>query len=76
MSQNVSYYEVEDVIGKNRQNGKIYYLIKWRGFPKEDATWEDISHLKYIKPLIKRFNDSLKNKKMKDISISIAQDNI
>lgn len=31
---------VEKIIGKKIENRKVYYLIKWKGYPKEKATWE------------------------------------
>eukprot|EP00899_Mesostigma_viride_P026627 jgi/Mesvir1/7149/Mv02509-RA.1 len=33
-------YEVERILDKHTQQGINYYLIKWRGFPEEESTWE------------------------------------
>lgn len=38
-------FEVEKIAGKKVQDGKVLYLIKWRGFSDSDSTWEPIEHM-------------------------------
>ena len=38
-------FEVEAILNHRDVKGRREYLIKWRGFPVEDATWEPVSHL-------------------------------
>jgi hypothetical protein len=33
-------FEIKKVIGKKKVKNKIYYLIWWKGYSKEQATWE------------------------------------
>ena len=34
-------FTIEKIKGKKRkEDGRIYYLIKWHGFPKDEQTWE------------------------------------
>ena len=33
------FYQVEDVLDRKLINNKVYYLVKWRDYPAEDATW-------------------------------------
>ena len=33
-------YEVEKVIDKRKQGCKLQYLIKWKGYPTSDNSWE------------------------------------
>ncbi|EOD32681.1 hypothetical protein EMIHUDRAFT_230451 [Emiliania huxleyi CCMP1516] len=33
-------YEVECIREQKRRRGKLTYLVKWRGWPDEDNTWE------------------------------------
>lgn len=38
--ENEAEFEVKKVIGKKKVKNKIYYLIWWRGYSKDEATWE------------------------------------
>jgi len=35
-----SEYEVEEVLAHKYKDGQLFYSIKWRGFPREQNTWE------------------------------------
>jgi hypothetical protein len=58
------YYPVEDIIGRKLISGKVYYLVKWKDFTKEEATWERVTNLKYIKPLIQKYNAEVRIEKV------------
>ena len=47
-------FEVEAVLKFNRKTKR--YLIKWRGYPLEESTWEPIAHLKECSDLIRQFH--------------------
>jgi hypothetical protein len=54
-------FEVEKLLEKKTMNGKIHYLVKWRNYPKKDATYEPRSELiKTIPQMIKAY-DKKKN---------------
>jgi hypothetical protein len=38
-------YEVEAIIGKRTRHRRQQYLVRWRGYPPEEATWEPLSNL-------------------------------
>jgi hypothetical protein len=38
-------YEVEKIIDQKTEKGQIYYLVKWKGYPPEDNTWEPVRYL-------------------------------
>jgi len=50
-------YEAEEIQKVRRQGWghKLHYLIKWKGFPTSDSTWEPVEHLKHTPELIADF---------------------
>ena len=47
LSQNPgeSEYEVEDILDARVNRRKTQFLVKWKGFPIEDASWEPESNM-------------------------------
>lgn len=38
-------WEVEQILERGRFNNVTYYLVKWLGYSREEATWEPITNL-------------------------------
>ena len=38
-------YEVENILDLEERDGEVKYLVKWKGYPPEENTWEPIAHL-------------------------------
>lgn len=57
MSEDPKYYDVQKIIGKKKMDGKVVYLVKWKNYSESQATWQELSTLEYVKPLIKLYND-------------------
>lgn len=39
------YWEVETVVGRRIHRGRVEYLIRWKGCPDEENTWEPAANL-------------------------------
>ena len=52
-------YEVEEILDKRKRRNATEYLILWKGFPKEDATWEPLRNLNNAKNAIKIYEEGL-----------------
>ena len=48
-------YEVEEILDKRKHYKKIQYLVKWKGYPLSEASWEPESNLN-CPELLKAFN--------------------
>lgn len=42
---NPEHYIAEKIIKRRTRKGKVQCLVKWKGFPETDATWEPIENL-------------------------------
>jgi Chromo (CHRromatin Organisation MOdifier) domain len=49
-------YEVEKIIDIAIKDGQNKYLIKWKGCPTEENTWEPLMHLRNSSRLLDRFH--------------------
>ena len=50
-------YEVEKILTRRGEDNHIQYLIKWKGFPHDDCSWEPASNLTNSKRLLAAFNN-------------------
>jgi hypothetical protein len=54
-------YEVERILDKKKIKNKIFYLVKWKGYKKDESTWQPKTELMEDAPRkIKEYEDSLK----------------
>merc|ERR1712173_471077 len=55
-------YEVENVVSKRETDeGKVEYLVKWKGWNASDNTWEPIENLESSQELIDEFEGRTEN---------------
>ena len=68
-----SDFIVEAILNKRVKNNQIEYLIKWEGYPIEEATWEPVRNLSNVKDMIRRFESmregSIKNNMCKSFML-------
>ena len=57
-----STYIIEDIIGKRKYKNKIQYKVKWKGYPRSEATWEDAEKMNKdnLGDYIERYEDENK----------------
>ncbi|QRW23607.1 Retrotransposable element Tf2 protein [Rhizoctonia solani] len=51
-------YKVKQIIDSKQQQGKWFYLIKWKGYRPEDNSWEPEELLEHSQEEIKQFNQA------------------
>merc|ERR1712062_279241 len=55
-------YEVESVVSKREtEEGKVEYLVKWKGYDASDNTWEPVENLESSQELIDEFEGRTEN---------------
>jgi len=54
-------HEVEEILKSRVQRGKIQYLVRWKGYTREDDTWEPIENVKNAPQTVRKFHDKYSN---------------
>ena len=49
-------YEVEEIQDSRLFRGKLQYLVKWKGYPQEERTWEPEKNVENSKALVDTFH--------------------
>jgi hypothetical protein len=45
VDDNEPHWEVESILKKRRRGRQVEYLVKWKDFPPEEATWEPLENM-------------------------------
>ncbi|CAB4003726.1 Hypothetical predicted protein [Paramuricea clavata] len=53
-------YEVEKIVAKRKRQGKVEFLIKWRGYKSDENSWEPEEHLVGCSNMIREYNKNEK----------------
>ena len=49
------YFEVEDILDSKRIGRRLHYLVKWKGFPDSENSWEPLANIP-ARGLVKEFH--------------------
>jgi hypothetical protein len=60
-------WEVEAVLKKSVRGRKTYYLVKWKGYPTEDVSWEPEDHLANSQRIIQEFEEREQQRNTKQL---------
>ena len=60
--ENQLEYEVEEVLDSRLLHNRLFYLVKWKGYPVSDNSWEPVSHLGNCKDLLVSFHSQYPDK--------------
>jgi len=55
IKDNQEHFEVDDILDSHRIRNQLEYLIKWKGYPDSDNSWEPFSHIA-ARGLVKEFH--------------------
>jgi len=55
VKDNHEYFEIEDILDSKREGRRLYYLIKWKGYPDSENSWEPLSGIP-ARRLVKEFH--------------------
>jgi hypothetical protein len=55
-------FEVEEVLDSKFMRKRLFYLVKWKGYPVSDNSWEPLDHLPNAKDLVDSFHAKYPNK--------------
>src|SRR5271169_3060821 len=58
-------YEVEEILDSKFIRKSLFYLVKWKGYPISDNSWEPLSHLTNAQELISQFHNRYPQKPQK-----------
>ena len=59
---------MEKLLGIWRNSkGKLFYLVKWEGYEKEQSTWEPASEIIHAEELIEEFHSRLTRKTVRKL---------
>jgi hypothetical protein len=50
-------YEVEEVMAYRCLNGRVFYLVKWAGYPQSKCTWEPAHHMTHAMEAVALFHE-------------------
>ena len=66
MAKKDKTFEVEKIMESKMQGKKKVYLVKWKGYPASQNTWEPVANLSMVKDMVAAFDKPEKSPKRKE----------
>ncbi len=60
-------YEVEEILNERERRGKREYFVHWKGYPREERTWEPIENLANAQRAITDYHKKNPSKKRRTL---------
>jgi hypothetical protein len=60
-------WEVEAILNKRTRGRKVFYLVKWKGYPMEEASWEPEDHLTNSQAVMREFEEREKQRNVRGL---------
>jgi hypothetical protein len=54
-------FEVEEILDKQREDGQLWYLVKWKNYDTDANSWEPIENLIHCRDMLKEFEQKKKD---------------
>ena len=72
-------FPVEEIVDHQQTGNKIFYRVKWEGYPSSENTWEDARHLKNCQTKINEYWEKIRTKtiptkRVNDVPFAIEDD--
>jgi len=53
---NAPEFEVEEILAQKTKAGKIWYKVRWKGYPRDEASWEPAKNLKNATKILQAYH--------------------
>jgi len=52
-----NYFTVERILDKKKEGKRVFYKVKWVGYPEDQCTWEPLANLWNVKKMLKDYEN-------------------
>ena len=59
-------FEVERIVDSRQKAKKVEYMVKWKGYPSSENTWEPVSNLEDVLDMVEAYEAKQGTKSCKD----------
>ena len=68
-------WEVEAILAKRLFRGRrLQFLVKWKGYPASDSSWEPLDSLLHARDLVRRFDPSVVFPRLNSVHLTVSRE--